>query len=60
MPFEKLTIEEFDKLARAKAFSDGPYISRFGDGEYEPYCPHKRVFGTLKDGRQVESVKEAK
>lgn len=55
---EPIPIEEFDRLARAGEFARGPWISDFGSGEYEPYCPDRAVWGTLKDGRKVESVKE--
>lgn len=51
---EKLSIEEFDKLAREKRFRDGPYIDTFGDGYGEYYVPVRRVWGTLDDGREVE------
>jgi hypothetical protein len=56
----EIPIEEFDRLARAKEFKDGPYVENFGDGYGEYYCPDRRVFGTLKDGRKVESIKKAK
>lgn len=56
--YETLTIEEFDALTRAGEFADGPYVSTFGDNHGEPYCPNKRVWGTLKDGRKVCSEKK--
>ncbi len=52
-----LEIKEFDDLARRGEFQEGPFISGFGDGYGEPYCPTRRVWGTLKDGRRVESRK---
>lgn len=55
--YEQLTIEEFDRLTRAKQFAEGPHISTFGDGHGQPYCPDRNVWGTLKDGRRVCSVK---
>lgn len=54
---ELIPIEEFDNLARAKEFEDGPHISTFGDNCGEPYCPVKNVWGTLKDGRKVRAEK---
>jgi hypothetical protein len=54
---EKIPIELFDDLCRRKQFSDGPHVSTFGDGPGEPYMPVRRVWGTLKDGRKVESEK---
>ena len=46
---------EFDELARAHRFADGPWISSFGDGYGEPYVPHRfrHVWGRLDDGRTV-------
>lgn len=51
---------EFDALAREKRFVVGPFISTFGDGEGEPYVPpkHRRVEGTLDDGREVWAAGE--
>lgn len=54
---EELDIEEFNRLARAGEFSEGPFISSVGDGYGEPYLPHRPVWGTLKDGRKVRSIK---
>lgn len=55
--YERIDIAEFDRLARDKQFADGPHISTFGEGYGEPYDMARRVFGTLKDGRKVESEK---
>ena len=55
--YEQIPIAVFDRLAREKQFADGPHISTFGDGPGDPYNPTRRVFGTLKDGRKVESEK---
>lgn len=55
--FEEIDIEEFDKLARAKQFDEGPLIDSFGDGYGEPYQPQRTVMGILKDGRRVRSTK---
>lgn len=52
---KQITKLEFDALARAKQFSDGPYVSTFGDGEGEPYQPYRKLIGTLEDGTVVES-----
>lgn len=56
--FEELPIAEFDQLARTKQFAEGPHISTFGDGYGEPYQPERNVWGKLKDGRNVRSVKK--
>jgi len=47
--------EEFDNLCRAKRFTDGPYVSSFGDDDMHPYLPvrNRQVYGTLDDGRTV-------
>lgn len=58
--YETISIEEFDRLARARQFADGPYISTFGDGYGDPYLESRDVFGTLKDGRKVAAVKTPK
>lgn len=55
--YEQLEISVFDALARAKEFVDGPWIETFGDGYGEPYNPDRVVYGRLKDGREVRSVK---
>lgn len=57
---EQIPIAEFDRLARAKQFADGPFIDSFGDGHGEPYNPYRKVWGTLKDGREVESQQQPK
>ena len=54
-PYEDITIEEFNALCRQQAFEDGPQICSFGEGYGEPYHPHRRVWGILKDGRKVQS-----
>ena len=56
--YEPITIEEFNRLARERQFAVGPFIETFGDGPYEPYNPSRRVWGILRDGRQVESEKQ--
>ncbi len=55
--YEIIPREEFDDLARKEEFVDGPWISSFGDGPYDPYCPpsHRWVRGTLRDGRNVKA-----
>lgn len=57
LAYARIPIAEFDRLARAGEFADGPHVSTFGDGPGEPYNPVRRVFGTLVDGREVESEK---
>jgi hypothetical protein len=54
---ETLPRADFDRLARAKQFKVGPFISSFGDGPGEPYVPqeHRSVWGVLKDGREVKA-----
>ena len=55
--YEQVSIADFDTLARKKKFSDGPHISTFGDGYGEPYQPERPVWGQLKDGRKIRSIK---
>lgn len=55
--YTTIDIGEFDRLARKREFADGPHVSTFGDGPGEPYNPDREVWGTLKDGRKVKSVK---
>lgn len=55
--YKRIPIAEFDSLARENQFAEGPFIDTFGDGYGEPYMAKRRVFGTLKDGRKVESEK---
>jgi hypothetical protein len=52
---EKLPRAEFDTLARAGRFREGPWVSAFGDGMGEPYTPvrMRTVWGRLDDGRAV-------
>lgn len=59
--YNSLPKDEFDELVKSKQFSDGPFLSAFGDGYGEPYNPNRQAFGTLKDGRKVftETVKTA-
>lgn len=57
--YESIPIETFDEAARGGSFEDGPFVSTFGDGYGQPYTPDRTVWGTLKDGRQVRSVKAA-
>jgi hypothetical protein len=52
---------DFDELARDRSlWSDGPWLSSFGDGPGEPYIPQRQrsVWGRLKDGRAVWSKGE--
>jgi hypothetical protein len=53
-----IPIAEFDRLAREGAFAEGPWKSTFGDGWADPYVPQREVWGVLKDGRKVKSLKE--
>ena len=53
----RLPIGEFDDLARAGGFEEGPFVSNFGDGYGEPYMPVRIVCGTLKGGEEVWAVK---
>ena len=55
--YETITIEEFDKFCIEKAFKQGPEISTFGNGRYDPYCPKREVRGILNDGRKIRAVK---
>lgn len=57
MDYETIPIEEFDRLARANEFAEGPEISQYGDGYGDPYMPNREVLGTLKDGRRVRATK---
>jgi hypothetical protein len=47
--------DEFDRLARAKSFQRGPWISSFGDGPKDHYVPHRnrKVWGVLIGGEPV-------
>lgn len=58
--YEKIPIDEFNKLASTAVWREGPVVSTFGDAYGQPYQPHRRVWGTLADGRRVESVIKAK
>jgi hypothetical protein len=51
----KISKQEFDRLVRDRQFSDGPYIKNFGKNYGEPYHPHHRLHGTLKNSQLVES-----
>lgn len=44
---------EFDRLAKAVGFIEGPFRDTFGDGYGEPYNPNRQAFGRLRDGRLV-------
>ena len=57
---EKLTITKFNDLCRQKKFKEGPFIEDFGSGYGEPYCPDHYVWGTLKTGKKVWSIKKPK
>lgn len=43
---------EFDDLARQKGFTEGPWVSSFGDGPGEPYVPmaNRSVWGVTPSG----------
>lgn len=53
--YERIEKADFDKLARDREFADGPFIESFGDGYGDPYNPHRTIWGTLNDGRKVQS-----
>lgn len=53
--YEWIDKSEFDKFANAGKFTEGPFRDSFGDGDGEPYLPNRRLWGTLDDGRRVES-----
>lgn len=57
---DPIDIEKFDQHARNGDFAEGPWKDSFGDGYGDPYQPHRTVWGTLKDGRKVRSVKGPK
>ena len=46
---------EFDRLARAGEFAEGPYQDSFGDSYGDPYRPRRAVYGVLRDGRMVRA-----
>jgi hypothetical protein len=55
---EKIPIEDFDNLAMQRdLWKSGPFVEHNQKEYGSPYCPKRRVFGTLKDGRQIESEK---
>lgn len=56
--YEEIPIKEFNDFCRKKEFSEGPFVSTFGDGYGEPYNPNRDVWGTLKSGRKVCAVKK--
>lgn len=58
--YERIYRSEFDSLARAKAFIEGPYMDGLGDGYGDPYIPpqQRTVFGQLLDGRKVYATAE--
>ena len=51
----QITKEVFDSLYSSGEFAVGPYRDSFGDGHYDPYRPYRRIWGTLKNGEEVES-----
>ena len=53
LPARKISKKEFDKLALAGDFDDGPHRDTFGDGYGEPYYPYRQAFGTLNPGDGV-------
>ena len=55
--YKLISISEFDDLARKGQFLNGPFVSTFGDGYGEPYNPDRPVWGQLKTGEVVRSVK---
>jgi len=50
-----IPISEFNDLARARKFKEGPFKDSFGDGYGEPYNPNRAVWGVLEDGTAVRS-----
>lgn len=55
-----IAVADFDALAKAEEFSEGPFIETFGDGYGEPYNMNRQVFGKLKDGRVIYADKNPK
>ena len=51
----ELTKTEFDRLAKAGEFVDGPYVDGLGDGLGEPYIPDRKAKGKLKGGLEVRA-----
>lgn len=50
---EQIDKKTLDVFHEAGDFSDGPFLSSFGDGYGQPYNPNRQAGGTLKDGRIV-------
>ncbi|NIA15160.1 MAG: hypothetical protein GWP08_13895 [Nitrospiraceae bacterium] len=50
---QELPRAQFDRLAKAKAFADGPFKDTFGDGYGDSYNPKRQAFGRLATGAVV-------
>lgn len=53
---EEVKQSDFDAWARGKDFTEGPFVSTFGDRYGEPYNPCRQAWGLLQDGRVVWAI----
>lgn len=49
--------KDFDAHYEDDRFAVGPFQSEFGSGYGEPYNPHRKIWGILKDGTRIWSRK---